>query len=385
MKKYLFCFFIILFIEGWIHSIVISQEIPFKQAIMVIQSAEKSLKSAKWECKIKFQLRIPRDKSLDPIDESILVDNELYAEYSVLYDCQKKIYIADGKSRLQWSEGSHPRLSNTFGFAYNGKEYFSWQRTKAGDQLPDENEYTIGSISKDMDQVQNVTSFFNTNGAYMGFGTGFPGQLVIQEENFYGSRFLSSVLTEWQSKGFPISIQKLSDKWLIEAKIVLPTTVERIIRIHLLPKSGIVVFFSRISQFQGKEYEEKRVEVTVIENEDKQVVPHIIRIIRPLDYLMDIYSFSSVKLNPSVQKENFQLLFPKGTYVEDFVAKKFYKVGDIIDEDKAISDFMTRHGLTGNVPHKSTHGNIVRIILITLGSLMILASIILYIIKKLKP
>jgi hypothetical protein len=386
--KFLFLFFVVIWVWVQMPYIALTHEIPVNKAITVIRSAERSLTSAKWQCKIEFQHRIPRGDNNTGGDSFVEQSdsNNTYSGYSVLYDCQRKLYLVKGKSRLEWLDGSHSRLSAVFEFLYNGDVYFSWQRSRPGNQLPEDEDkdYTIGSVSKDIDRVKNVASFPNTNGAYVGFGTGFPGQLTIHEENFYGSRSLSSLLEYWQSKKFPILIQELSsDKWLIEAKIpFLSTTSERLIRIHLLPKSGTVVFFSRVSQFRGKEYEEWRVEVTTIENSKGQVVPRIVRVIRPLDYLMDTLTFYAVEFNFPVQKEDFELTFPNNTYVKDFVAKKIYKVGDIIDEDKAISDFMTRYNLTGNVPAKLAVGPIFRYVLIIIGGLMILISLFLTIRKR---
>jgi hypothetical protein len=350
--KNLFLFFIMFVVWSQMLCVVLAQEIPFDKAIKVLRASEKHLKSAKWKCKVEFKHRITREgdnKKIDSLVEQSNVNN-LYAEYSVIYDCQKKLYLVDGKSCVEWYEGSHPSISSVFKFVYNGDVYFSWQRTKPGYQLPDDKDHTVGSVSKDIDQVLNVASFSTTNGAYMGFGTGFPGQITIQDEKFYGSRSLASVLEDWQLQGFPISIRELThDKWLIEAKIILSNKAERIIRIHLLPKSGTVVDVSRVSQFRDKEYEELRVEVTTIENSKGQIVPQTIRVIRPLDYLFDVYWFSLVEINQPMHKEDFLLSFPANTYVKDFVAKKVYKVGDPVNEDKAISDFMDRYKLTGNV------------------------------------
>jgi hypothetical protein len=384
MRKYFFRTLSSLCIFMGLSPVVLSQEIPFNKAITVIQSAENSLKSAEWKCKVNFKVRIPSDADIVNIDESLLVDSQQYADYSVLYDIQRQTYLVEGESRLPWYEGSHPQLSSIFGFSYDGKNYSSWQRTKGGDSLPDNKEFTEGQISMDMNQVQNVARFHSTNGGLVGFGTGFPGQLTIQDENFYGPLRLSAILTEWNSKGFPISIKELSsDKWLIEAKIVLPTTAERIIRIHLLPQHGIITYFSRVSQFRGKEHEELRIEITVKENEDRQVVPHTVRFIHPLDRLMDITTFSSVKFNPSIKQENFQLSFPDGTIVEDFIAKKYYKVGDMIDEDQAISDFMLLNNLTGDVPRpQHRYGIAFRYILIGTGIVLIVIAIYLRFFRK---
>ena len=355
-------------------SLLCANEIPFDQTISVIESAEKSLKSAKWDCEVLFNIQVQdvNDVNLDKIVGFSRVDHPIYAKYSVLLDHVANNFIVEGRSCLRWIDGDNPLLSSEFAYSYDGKCYASWQRSKGGNSIPNESDYTDGEISADVDQVRNVSSFLDTKGAYAWFGIGFPGQITLQDDGIYETRALSSVLLEWNSRGFPISIQELSqDKWVIEAKIIIPTGAERVIIMHILPREGIVVFFSRASHFREKVYEELRVEVDVVKTEEGAMVPRSMYVLRPLDRIMDCVTFSCVEINPPVKKDMFSVSFPDGTEVDDYVAKRIYKIGDPINEDRAINDFMVLHGLTGEsfLPKRS---NTLRCILLGTGVIIII-------------
>jgi hypothetical protein len=94
------------------------------------------------------------------------------------------------------------------------------------------------------------------------------------------------------------------------------------------------------------------------------------------------FKYVSVDTDVKFSSNDFVCQFPDGITVEDTIKKMRFTVGNPLNADKAINDFMALHGSTDNVPNQPTYGNIVRIILIIIGCFMILTSIILYIRKK---
>ncbi|MDO5554282.1 MAG: hypothetical protein Q4G68_11020 [Planctomycetia bacterium] len=353
---------------------VSADEIPLAHAISVIKAAEDSLKSAEWECKILFRIHVPDPiaVNLQNVNSFVREDHPLFARYSVLFDLAAKTFVIEGNSRLDCFDGASPRRSSVFAYSYDGKSYASWQRSRGGDIEPDEKEHTDGTISVDANVASNITSFLDTNGAYAGFGTGFPGYLTLQNDGVYEACKLSTVLSEWNKKGFPVFVQELSDnKWAIEAKITIPSGAERVIRLHVLPQTGIVVYFSRVSQHQGEEDEELRIEVDVNNIDENHAVPKAMYIMRPLDNIMDYVTFTSFDKNPSVSKEMFCISFPAGCYVDDYTTKTYYKVGDLIDEHKASENFMERHQLASDESHRISWGNTTRYTFVSLGAILL--------------
>ena len=90
--------------------------------------------------------------------------------------------------------------------------------------------------------------------------------------------------------------------------------------------------------------------------------------------MMDYITFPSYEINPPVEKEMFSLVFPEGTYVDDYVEKMYYRAGDVVNKDQATSEFMTRQGLTG-VDSAKRDVFVIRLVLIGLGTAMILFAL----------
>jgi hypothetical protein len=311
-----------------------------------------------------------------------------------LFDVVAKRFVVEEKSCAAPPEDPNDYnslVSVVRAYSYDGKELSSWRRSKEGAKEPSEDDYTIGTISVDLDDAPEIAYFLNSNGANVGFGTGFPGYITGQ--NTDAVRSLSSMLSEWNKEGFTIAIQELSDgKWAIEAKIIHPMITyeedpsgaprmveraietERIIRIHLLPRSGLVVYLSRAAEIEGEEIEELRVEADVAIDEKQGAVLRKMYVMNPISRTMDYITFSSYEINPPVKKDMFSLVFPDGTYVDDYVEKKRYQAGDAVNKDQATSEFMTRQGLTGDVSARRDVF-VIRLVLIGLGTAMILFAL----------
>lgn len=86
-------------------------------------------------------------------------------------------------------------------------------------------------------------------------------------------------------------------------------------------------------------------------------------------------NFESVEINPITRPDLFVISMPDGTYVDDYIEKLRYKVGDIFEEDQAIEAFMQTHGLTGDIPIKMRRGNTIRYILMGTGIILICIAI----------
>ena len=107
----------------------------------------------------------------------------------------------------------------------------------------------------------------------------------------------------------------------------------------------------------------------------------------PLDKIMTYTTFCTVELNPPVEQTMFRVSFPDGTFVDDHVAKMLYKVGDPVDEDQAVYEFMLRHGftgVTGVIALLKRQMALWQYILMGVGIIMILAALYMMLLKWIK-
>ncbi|MDR2440796.1 MAG: hypothetical protein LBE12_15655 [Planctomycetaceae bacterium] len=346
------------------------------EAKKIFDAVDRSVPVIKWKCRIEHGHPLIDITSVPPQKDNY------YEEYVVLYDLKSKRFIVDGEICVPWIDGSVPTIKKELGYSFDGKKYAYWERKfddKGNRELAG-----FASISLDMTQVEYVKDFIVSNGSRTGFGAGFPGWVTLTKKDFHGAIRISDLLAEWDSRHSLVTLRTTSmGKLEIEGIITWDNGTDRHVNLMCeLSNNAIVSKSVRFSRFQNKDYIGKEYLVEFIKNGQGKFVPKIVRACYPLDKRMTILYFSDIEFDPKVNEQSFQLQIPNGTYVTDHITKKYYKVGDIVDEDKAISDFMTRYNLTGNVPAQSKVASIVRYSLITIGGLMILISLFLIIRKR---
>jgi hypothetical protein len=276
-------------------------------------------------------------------------------------------------------------------FSYNGQSYMSYMGSLSGEVSKSHNYVPMGMTSNNANDIPS-SLILEKNWSTVGVFNGVPGLFLPLFSKQDSPDFFSSFMNRWiKEKKIVSVVDNGNGAW----NIIVRTEIFDIPYImyisYNVTQRGIITYIktspidsnidvNTLSFGDGKVFFE--LSVDTVQNHQGDWVPHKITFVQPDSKIKSIMSYKNFSINPVARSDMFSLVFPDGTYVDDKIRKMYYKVGDLIDEDKAISDFMTRHNLTGNVPHKPTYGNIVRIILITIGGLMILASIILYINKK---
>jgi hypothetical protein len=335
----------------------------------------------KWKCRIErnFRLSDPND-----FNSKLPRKEETFEDYHVLYDLKKKRFLLQGEYCVPWVDGEAPTIIKEVGISFDGKQYIYWEKRKK-DRVNTKDHSGSAFVSDDTKHLGNQ-SFMTSDAASAGFGIGFPVRITLNKPNDFRSITIPELIKDWNDKKTPVLLQETQEgKWEIEGVISWITDSERYIRFNCDPShDGVVDEFICFSRIDNKDVIQQKRTVEYIQNSQGKFVPSIARLIYPLDKLMTEFHYTDVEFNPKVSDESFQFKIPDGSYVTDYITKTYYKVGDLVDEDKAIDAFIVRHGLTGNVPVTTTTGGVVRYVLIVIGSLMILASIILHFRKRMQ-
>jgi hypothetical protein len=207
--------------------------------------------------------------------------------------------------------------------------------------------------------------------------------------NFSEHECMSKYLTEWKkSRNLESIISPREGVWEITVAFVSERKIGvklRLVVEYDLSKNGLVTNAKYYYTWPNKsEFLAKEIIIDTIQDSNGNWVPISLRKIDKLAQSETIlFQYKDVKLLQSVSVDMFQIDFPNGTMVSDMVNKMEYKVGDLVDHDKAVENFMRKHNLINNFPSETLHrGNIVRYILMTLGIILIIVGIINYFIKR---
>jgi hypothetical protein len=362
-----------------------TSEIGFNEVIKVVKSCEKKVGILKW--KFESQMRVapssvtigvPRDDTLPSSLKRI--SEVLFDPYSKRYKIHltgEEIGVLPDKTSILYN---HETV-----IAYNGSAYSAWKKNtpknKDRNRIYDGYE---GEIINDLSDGRLV-KFFITDGGFAmsGFRTGVPcifQPLLIEAE----AKLFSEYISDWQKENRIIGLYRQNDGTIIiYAKIYDDPISHYITKVVYSPeKNGIITDYSILLSYSkesgdGKLYAQF---VTKCKQNDKGIwVPSEISMSLPFfgpNGVNNEFIYRDFEIISRVPASEFQITFPDGTKIEDYVSKKSYKVGSIVDEDKKIDDFIQRHGLTGDVPVKSpSYGQFIRYILITIGGLMIIISL----------
>ncbi|MDR2406771.1 MAG: hypothetical protein LBE13_01465 [Bacteroidales bacterium] len=359
-------------------SISLGNNIDIDKAVTVIKSLESNVKAIEWDVSInKQQLR-----------KGKTIDSPFQRKSHVLYVPSKRqcLVLVNGQNIAMNSEGKQELSTFATGMSFDGKTYSAWRingQYKVSSNPPT---FGLGMITNSENEITQIYDIKNAQGNDLGITTGLMSLFCNSYQQDAIPIYFSEYIKQKSRKDEGVIIQESSDGcWKILTKEKFASVDFDILIVYDLKKKGIITDYKWSYTHDEVEYILLKYDIQNIEMQDGIWVPHKIIVTENVgdDVINKTYlEYSNIQVYQTFFKDNhFQVNFPNGIHVEDKIKKMYYKVGNPLDEDKAISDFMTRHGLTGNVPYKSTYGNIVRIILITLGGLMILASIILYIRK----
>jgi hypothetical protein len=319
----------------------------------------------------------------------------LLLERSVVYDFTNRKYFVEDKSVAEWKDGAANYIACISKFAYDGKLFYEWQQCKHGTKFPEKDVASYGIMTNDMtDSPMNekFSSFKN------GVGLGLPlmfydveGKSYNIKDNgggFYEHDCMSKYLTEWAKQNNLESIVSLREGvWTITSIFVSRKNVKvRLVIEYDINKNGFITnakyYYTMPNKQKQDEFLANEFIIDTAQDSEGNWIPTTLRKVNFANGETVLFQYKNVKLLQSVSSDMVQINFPDGTMVSDMVNKMEYKVGDLIDEDKAIDDFIRKHNLTSDL-HTNTpyRVNVLRYILITLGILLIIIGIRIHYIK----
>jgi hypothetical protein len=352
-----------------VYSLAIGEEISTAKAITVMKNLEKQFHG------IQFT--------------AVIANPPLMLERSVVYDFTNRRYFVEDKSVAEWKDGATNYVSCINRFSYDGKLFYEWQQCKHGTQFPEKDVASYGIMTdnmKDSPMNEKFSSFKN------GIGIGLPFMFYDVEGKhyniknngggFYEHDCMSKYLTEWVKQNNLESIVSLHEGvWTITSTFVSKKNVKvRLVIDYDINKNGFVTnakyYYTMPNKPKQDEFLANEFIIDTVRDSDGNWVPTTLRKINSSNDETTLFQYKNVKLLRSISSDIVQIDFPDGTMVSDMVHKMEYKVGDLIDEDKAIDDFIRKHHLEGdhrtNTPYRV---NILRYILMTLGIILIIIGI----------
>jgi hypothetical protein len=356
--------------------LVFGDEIPTEQALVVMKNLEKRI------CGISFST-------------VSTVETPFLNEMSVTYDWVQQSYLIESKKISKWDNGTANAVSCYEKISFDGITFLEWEQCVQGINLPKNDVRCTSIITNDLsDSPLNKRFCDFKNGIGLGFPLLFfdlysPYYKTKKSDQFiYEPKCFSVYLEHWKKTSELKSIvEKDKNLWEITAEFELKfDNLVRLVIEYDIEKGGYITnikYYStpRGSKDKQKFFLENEFIVDTEQNEKKEWGPKsLYKIILNKDKEI-LFQYKNVSFFSRTSPEMFRFDLPDGTFVNDYITKRYYKVGDIVEEDKAIDRFMQRHGLTGNVPRKTTLGGIVRYVLIGAGCLLIIIALVLKILE----
>lgn len=331
-----------------------ANEVAYPQALSIVKNLEKSVDA------IKFTTSSSVNKN---------------THTSFTYDASQKRYLLEGSYTNEWTQGTNPHISCKYAISFDGKQYREYSQCVPGIRQPQSNERCDGIISIDLsDSPLNKNTRFDDYGLTIGSPLlFFDYYAALHDKSLCDTTVFSKFLERWHSNGALKSIRELNqNEWEIAASFVLPDGVQvRLVATYNLSKGGVVTnvkYYCRdpdnssLGEVLENEY--------LVEFQEKNFPKRITKKHwRKGESLLVEYDTFATHSGSSIS--DYSLSFPDGTFVDDFIKSIRYRVGDPINVDKAIDEFMQRHGLTGDFPKKTFRNNAIRFTLIGAGLILI--------------
>jgi hypothetical protein len=361
----------------FVGSLLYADELSLDKAIVIVKNAERQVSTLEWSANITHTFS-------PPISSQAKKSVELES-VTGLYDFNSKRYRVEFTRTVQTSTVEAVNAPYSIGLSYDGKTYCTLQGRKLENNKYDGNGIITEKIK---DAWHHDTNIQKNRLRRLGLVTGLPGAIfsyIVNEGNYDDVR-LSGTLVKWAKNAIKVSVNVENSGNYIHFLAEEPTFIENTIlrtSIFFDIKRGAIseMELSHVKATDVVPYCKWEVEFVDDKKDGNISLPRRIVYQDYANYSKYVFEYKTVIVNPERTSKDYLCEMPNGVTVEDAVNNLFYKVGDPVDEDKAIERFMTLHGLTGNVPSKTTLGGIIRYVLIGAGCLLIIIALILKILE----
>jgi hypothetical protein len=338
---------------GWVTALGISvcpsavgANIAPQKALSVIEALETKFQVMRWTAVYGVgELSDPADSN------SIAKLRNSFQRTEVIYDPVGRRYRAEMQGVCPWLDGERPYIGSCQGFSFDGEVYRTWERQKAGTELPTvRDDPGRGVISRDLSDhhlPEPLPQF-----AYLATGMGYMTPCFSDFDS--PSQPLSRILHKWLDEGRDVTVVEDDEgAWTITTPTTYAGHEGYRLRIGYDPnKGGVITGGQWIYLGEEGEIENTRLDIELQELGGGVWVPKTVKRVSCLDRpaLVKFVTYEDVQVNPPVDSTTFLSEFPRGVRVTDHIEGKTYVVTGVVDEQSAVRQFMQMHNVTGEAP-----------------------------------
>ncbi|MDR2171948.1 MAG: hypothetical protein LBP59_17525 [Planctomycetaceae bacterium] len=361
----------VFFVMFRLTAIYSDETLRYEDAIKVMKSCEKKMGVFRW--KFEAQTIMP-GKSINSEQRYVTRTAE------VLYDWKSKRFRIHrtGQEFATLPDNTTVEYKSEIFIAYDGSIYSGWKKSTPKVSTPNFYAGSSGEITNNLDNAHTVRFFNEFSGlTAIGLRVGVPclfQPLLVKSD----IKVLSEYLSEWQKENKIVDLFRLNDgNIVIYAKIYDEPISHYITKIVYSPnKNGIITEYSTLLSYSKESGDGKLYAQTITEckqNDNGVWTPAKISLTQPFigRGINSELIYHNFEILSRAKSNEFQVTFPDETEVDDYITKKFYRVGRMVDEDKKIDEFIQRHGLTGDIPIRKESGVIFNYIFMSIGVLMV--------------
>ena len=325
------------------------------------------------------------EKNIPAIRFTVTWDSDppVMSEKTILYDLTTGKYRVNEKSVKRWRDGTAPYGASNEQFSFDGTVFYEWSQFIPGAQLPRDNSQSCGIISNNLDDSPLNRNFQEFKNA---IGIGLPLMFYDIEgkqirlgttgSGYHPHDVFSKYLETWIKFGCVKNIVVISPG-ILELSMSFTTKVStvRLIVTYDINKGGYVTsakyYVTWLDSSPEQEFLLTELTVDTTQSTNGTWVPVTLKkkVMNRDEEIL--FRYSDVEIISSPSSQDYTIDFPDGTFATDHLTKMAYRVGDPLDKEKAIDEFIRRHGLSGD-PFLTKRSNTLRCILLGTGVIIII-------------
>ena len=306
--------------------------VPVDKAIETLAALESTYEGYRWQFRRTFH-KSANPTALNAAELEFGDPLPWYRAGSVSFDLVNRYYRAEYDMVNRWSGGAADYIAKRGGVSFDGTSYRDWERSAHGTELPpldaaptieaNGESLPVGPLLGVISDTIKGEDTFTVRSA--GWGRAYlPPYWPTYDSIERPFQPLSEILAERRDRGDSIQVQATSEGvWIVQ----MPHhNVEGFIRLWVDPRQGGVV--TKAEWLNGEPPRVwQRAFVRLRAVCDGISIPEEIHHVNTIDGTAYRTKISNLVLNPAFTPEEFQVRFPEGTMVDDFIAGVAYVVG----------------------------------------------------------